>query len=96
MAQNQTTSSEAAQAPDTLNDERAHRLAKREALYAAGRNPYPEHSDVHDHVADIEASYAELEAGVDTEDVVRIAQNTDCYAIYYLKAGEGKSDDDQA
>ena len=84
MAQNQTTSSEAAQAPDTLNDERAHRLAKREALYAAGRNPYPEHSDVHDHVADIEASYAELEAGVDTEDVVRIGGRV------MAKRGQGK------
>ena len=28
---------------DTLNDERARRLADREALYAAGQNPYPEH-----------------------------------------------------
>ncbi|MBM6953454.1 lysine--tRNA ligase [Enorma phocaeensis] len=84
MAQNQTTPSEAAQAPDTLNDERAHRLAKREALYAAGRNPYPEHSDVHDHVADIEASYAELEAGVDTEDVVRIGGRV------MAKRGQGK------
>ena len=84
MAQNQTTSPEAAQAPDTLNDERAHRLAKREALYASGRNPYPEHSDVHDHVADIEASYAELEAGVDTEDVVRIGGRV------MAKRGQGK------
>ncbi|OUP11034.1 lysine--tRNA ligase [Collinsella sp. An2] len=85
MAENQTEQvAEGAQAPDTLNDERAHRLSKREALYAAGRNPYPEHSDVEDHVEDIEAKYADLEAGVDTEDVVRIGGRV------MAKRGQGK------
>ena len=51
MSENQTETPVA----DTLNDERARRLADREALYAAGQNPYPEHSDVEDYVADIVA-----------------------------------------
>ena len=57
---------------ETLNDERARRLADREALYAVGQNPYPEHSDVEDYVADIEAKYADLADGEDTADVVKI------------------------
>ncbi len=64
--------SPAPSAPDTLNDERAHRLAKRAALMEAGSNPYPEHADVTDYVADIERAHAELEAGVDTDHVVKI------------------------
>ena len=64
MAQNQPEAVDTP-TPDTLNDERAHRMSKRAALYAAGQNPYPEHSEVEDHVADIERTYAELEAGVD-------------------------------
>ena len=39
----------ATEAVNTLNDERARRLADRAALYAAGKNPYPEHSSVTDH-----------------------------------------------
>ena len=54
MSENQTETPVA----DTLNDERARRLADREALYAAGQNPYPEHSDVEDYVADIEAKFS--------------------------------------
>ena len=44
----------------TLNDERATRLARRQAIIDAGGNPYPEHCDVTDHVADLAARYAEL------------------------------------
>ena len=40
-------------AANTLNDERARRLADRAALYEAGKNPYPEHSSVTDHAADL-------------------------------------------
>ena len=68
----------------TLNDERARRLADRAALYAAGKNPYPEHSDVENHVADIEAAYAGLEAGEDTSDVVKIGGRV------VAKRGQGK------
>ena len=52
----------------TLNDERATRLARRQAIIDAGDNPYPEHCDVTDHVADLAARYAELgEDDVDGE-----------------------------
>ena len=69
---------------ETLNDERARRLADREALYAAGQNPYPEHSDVEDYVADIEAKYADLADGEDTADVVKIGGRV------VAKRGQGK------
>ena len=42
MAENQNAADQAS----TLNDERATRLAKRAALFEAGQNPYPEHSEV--------------------------------------------------
>ena len=69
MAENQNAADQAS----TLNDERATRLAKRAALFEAGQNPYPEHSELEDYVADIEAKYAELADGEATEDVVKIA-----------------------
>ncbi len=69
---------------DTLNDERARRLADREAMFAAGRNPYPEHSDVENYVADIEAQYANLADGEDTTDVVKIGGRV------VAKRGQGK------
>lgn len=68
MAENQSVDA-AAQDALTLNDERARRLADRAALYAAGKNPYPEHSDVTDHAADLLECYAGLaneEAGAET------------------------------
>ena len=68
MAENQSADA-AAQDASTLNDERARRLADRAALYAAGKNPYPEHSDVADHAADLLERYAGLaneEAGAET------------------------------
>ena len=71
-------------AAPTLNDERARRLADREALIAAGRDPYPEHSDVTDHVADIVESHAGLSAGEDTDDFVRIGGRV------VNKRGQGK------
>ncbi len=69
---------------DTLNDERARRLADREAMFAAGRNPYPEHSDVENYVADIETQYANLADGEDTTDVVKIGGRV------VAKRGQGK------
>lgn len=80
MAENQNAADQAS----TLNDERATRLAKRAALFEAGQNPYPEHSELEDYVADIEAKYAELADGEDTEDVVKIAGRL------VAKRGQGK------
>ena len=60
MAENTTTATTEAEAANTLNDERARRLADRAALYAAGKNPYPEHSDVTDRAADLLERYAGL------------------------------------
>ena len=80
MAENQN----AAEQASTLNDERATRLAKRAALFEAGQNPYPEHSELEDYVADIESKYAELADGEDTEDVVKIAGRV------VAKRGQGK------
>ncbi len=71
-------------AADTLNDERARRLADREAMLAAGLNPYPEHSDVEDYVVDIEAKYAGLAEGEDTTDSVKIGGRV------VAKRGQGK------
>ncbi len=80
MAENQNAADQAS----TLNDERATRLAQRAALFEAGQNPYPEHSELEDYVADIEAKYAELADGEDTEDVVKIAGRV------VAKRGQGK------
>ncbi len=71
-------------AADTLNDERARRLADREAMLAAGHNPYPEHSDVEDYVVDIETEYADLADGEDTTDSVKIGGRV------VAKRGQGK------
>ena len=49
------------------------RLAKREALIAAGKNPYGERFDYTHHVSDLEAIYASLEDGASTEDEVKVA-----------------------
>jgi len=68
MAENQNAADQAS----TLNDERATRLAKRAALFEAGQNPYPEHSELEDYVADIEAKYAELADGVAAERGIRL------------------------
>ena len=80
MAENQNAADQAS----TLNDERATRLAKRAALFEAGQNPYPEHSELEDYVSDIETKYADLADGEDTEDVVKIAGRV------VAKRGQGK------
>ena len=82
--QEQGRPADAPEAASTLNDERAHRLAKRAAMLETGADPYPEHSEVTDHVADIEAAYADLAAGEDTEDVVSIGGRV------MAKRGQGK------
>lgn len=54
-------------------DERAVRRARRQELIDAGVDPYPIASEVSDHASQLEARYAELEAGAMTEDVVSVA-----------------------
>ncbi len=84
MSEMQESTQNAPEAVSTLNDERAHRLSKRAAIMEAGGNPYPEHSEVTAHVVDIEAKYADLEAGEDTDDVVSIGGRI------MAKRGQGK------
>lgn len=84
MSETQESTQNAPEAVSTLNDERAHRLSKRAAIMEAGGNPYPEHSEVTAHVVDIEAKYADLEAGEDTDDVLSIGGRI------MAKRGQGK------
>ena len=67
-----------------LLDERSVRLGRRFALIEAGVNPYPEHCQVSDHVADLVERYATLEDGADTADVVSVAGRV------RAKRGQGK------
>ena len=60
------------------------RLGRRSALIEAGVNPYPEHCQVSDHVADLVERYATLEDGADTADVVSVAGRV------RAKRGQGK------
>lgn len=55
------------------DDPRLVRMAKREALYAAGKNPYGSAYECTHHVAELDERYAALEDGVTTEDRVRVA-----------------------
>ncbi|MDO4891369.1 MAG: amino acid--tRNA ligase-related protein, partial [Coriobacteriaceae bacterium] len=66
--------SENEQAPIVVEDDPIEvRKAKRQALLDAGRDPYGHRFEVSDHVADLDARYAELEDGQNTEDEVTIA-----------------------
>ncbi len=56
-----------------INDERAVRRAKRQALIDAGVNPYPIRSTVTAHATELEERYAGLEDGVSTEDSYSVA-----------------------
>ena len=67
-----------------LLDERSVRLGRRSALIESGVNPYPEHCEVSDHVADLVERYATLEDGADTADVVSVAGRV------RAKRGQGK------
>lgn len=84
MAENQTADAQAASAAPATTDERAMRLAEREALFAAGHNPYPEHSDIEDYVRDIERAHADLADGDTTDHVVKIGGRV------MAKRGQGK------
>lgn len=68
----------------TTQDERALRLARREAFFAEGGNPYPEHSEVTDYAADIDAKYADLPNEAETDDVVKVGGRI------VAKRGQGK------
>ena len=56
-----------------INDERAVRRARRQALIDAGVNPYPATSTVTAHAAELEERYAALEDGADTKDAYSVA-----------------------
>ena len=56
-----------------INDERAVRRARRQALIDAGVNPYPATSTVTAHAAELEERYAALEGGADTKDAYSVA-----------------------
>ena len=79
-----TIENEQAEGLDTLNDERARRLVTRMSYIEDGVNPYPEHSEVSDYVVDIDAKYADLGDGENTEDVVKIGGRI------VAKRGQGK------
>ncbi|MDO4437445.1 MAG: lysine--tRNA ligase [Coriobacteriaceae bacterium] len=74
----------AAEAASTLNDERARRLADRAALYEAGQNPYPEHSSVTDHAADLLVRYEGLANEESAEETVTVGGRV------VAKRGQGK------
>lgn len=69
---------------ESTQDERSLRLARREAYFAEGVNPYPEHSEVTDYVVDIDAKYADLPNEGTTEDVVKVGGRV------IAKRGQGK------
>ncbi|HKA92643.1 MAG TPA: lysine--tRNA ligase, partial [Acidimicrobiia bacterium] len=56
-----------------LQDERARRLAKVEAERARGRDPYPVRFDRTHTTAELHARYDRIDAGAETDDVVRVA-----------------------
>ncbi len=62
-----------------INDERAVRRAKRQALIDAGVNPYPIKSTITAHAAELEEKYAALENGSDTEDEYTLAGRIRAY-----------------
>ena len=67
-----------------INDERAVRRAKRQALIDAGVNPYPIKSTVTAHTADLAQKYADLADGEDTADIYTLAGRI------RAKRGQGK------
>lgn len=61
-------------APDvSTSDERAVRMAKRQAMIDAGEVPFKHRFDQSCHAADLAERYADLEPGAVTEDVVSVA-----------------------
>ena len=56
-----------------LQDERARRLAKVEALRSQGRDPYPVRFDRTHTTAELHASHGGIDAGAEVDDTVRVA-----------------------
>jgi lysyl-tRNA synthetase class 2 len=56
-----------------LQDERARRLAKVEALRSQGRDPYPVRFDRSHTAAELHAAYGGIDAGAEIDDTVRVA-----------------------
>ena len=56
-----------------LQDERARRLAKVEALRSQGRDPYPVRFDRTHTTAELHAAYGGIDAGAEVDDTVRVA-----------------------
>jgi lysyl-tRNA synthetase class 2 len=56
-----------------LQDERARRLAKVEALRSQGRDPYPVRFDRTHTAAELHAAYGGIDAGAEVDDTVRVA-----------------------
>lgn len=75
---------EVTEAANTLNGERARRLADRAALYEAGKNPYPEHSSVTDHAADLLVRYEGLANEESASETVTVGGRV------VAKRGQGK------
>ena len=75
---------EVTEAANTLNDERTRRLADRAALYEAGKNPYPEHSSVTDHAADLLVRYEGLANEESASETVTVGGRV------VAKRGQGK------
>ncbi len=67
-----------------LLEERAHRLRKLDALRAAGVDPYPVTFDRDHTLAEVRNEFGHLEAGAETDAVVRVAGRV------MLKRGHGK------
>lgn len=81
MAEQDATTQQAA---PSVNDERAQRRARRQALLDQGVNPYPIQSHVTAHAAELEKRYVDLEDGGDTDDVVTLGGRI------RAKRGQGK------
>lgn len=77
-------------------DERAMRLAKRQALIDSGEEAYKRFFDQTDHAAELAQRYAGLAAGENTEDVVAIAGRVmakrDQGKICFLVVRDGSGD----
>ena len=81
MAEQDATTEQAA---PSVNDERAQRRARRQALLDQGINPYPIQSHITAHAAELEECYTDLEDGSDTDDVVTLGGRI------RAKRGQGK------
>ena len=71
-------------AESAATDERAMRIARRQAIIDAGGDPYPEHCDVTAHVSDLLERYDHLEAEGEDETVWTVAGRI------RAKRGQGK------